>query len=251
MLKAKTGFLAISLLFLLLAFQNCSIKKGNSLDLDTSDLSSSSANNGSSSAGGGSAVTPAPLSGNTIEAQAITLLQNKCYACHGTVSSGGISKINDPDSLIAAGQLVAGNPDGSAIYLAAQAGRMPIGSSVLTASELDILRQWILAGAQKPSSSSQVPAPVQLPLMATYASIQSHIITPKCVYCHSASNAKDGVRLDSYAAVKKYISTTSPTRSKIYVVTSSGEMPPRPDTAVTAEELKVLNDWIKAGALEN
>lgn len=252
-MSKATLYVALSFLpIVLMGFQNCSIKKASTaLNLDTSSSSQTSDGSSNNSNTHVPSSVPAPVTGNTLQAQAITLLQNKCYACHGTVASGGISQINNPDSLIASGVLIAGNPDGSAIYTAAVAGRMPIGSSVLTATELDILRQWIAAGAQKPTDSTSVSAPVQIPLTASYASIQANIITPKCIYCHSGSTAKDGVKLDSYTAVKNYISSTSPSRTKLYSITASGEMPPRPDVGLTTNELKVLGDWITAGAPNN
>lgn len=230
---------------ILLSFQNCSLQKPNPLNLDANSASSST--NQSSGSG-----TPPPLTGNSIEAQAITLLQNKCYACHGTVTSGGITQINNPSYLIANNLIIPGNPDGSPIYASVLAGRMPIGSTALSQAELDLLRQWILGGAKAPTDTSTVAPPVVIPLEATYASIQANILTPKCVYCHSATLAKDGIRLDSYTSVKKYIASgVLPTETKLYQVTSSGEMPPRPDVGLTDNELKVLKDWIATGAPNN
>lgn len=249
-MSKATLFVTLSFFpILLISFQNCSIKRTPAMNLDSASPTSSGSNQTSNANIPSS--TPAPVAGNSIEAQAITLLQNKCYACHGTASSGGISQINNPDSLIASGQIIAGNPDGSPIYAAALAGRMPIGSTALNSTELNILKQWIAAGAKKPADSTTVTTPVTVPLSASYASIQINILTPKCLYCHSGSTAKDGVRLDSYASVKKYISSTAPTQSKLYSITSSGEMPPRPDVGLTSNELKVLSDWITAGALQN
>lgn len=228
---------------LLFGFQNCSVKRMEAMTLDSNAATSSDQTSNTN--------TPAPIAGNSIEAQAITLLQNKCYACHGTTASGGISQINNPDFLISAGQIIPGNPDGSPIFSAALAGRMPIGSSALNPTELSLLRQWITAGAKKPAGSTTIPIPVQVPLTASYSSLFANVITPKCIYCHSGATAKDGVRLDSYAAVKRFISSASPTRTKLYEITSSGEMPPRPDIGLTTNEQKVLGDWIAAGAPNN
>lgn len=247
-IKKRFGLVCL-LTILIIPFQNCSVKK------DDGALVLQPFDNTNLSQPGAVAPPPVvnlpPVVGTGIEAQAITLLQNKCFACHGTVASGGISGINDPAHLISVGQIIPGNPNGSPLYAAVSAGRMPLGTSLLTGTELKLLNDWITAGAKPPSGGIIVPPPVQIPLAGNYASVQANIITPKCIRCHSSTSASNGVRLDSYAAVKRYVSGSNPQNSKLYEITASGEMPPRPDTDLTAAELKALSDWIIAGAANN
>lgn len=238
----KRNTALVTILLSILPFQNCSLSKQQSmLELQSKDITA---------AGGLLDPQPTAVVGNSIEAKAINLLQSRCYACHGAAGAGGVSQINNPTALIAAGHLIPGNATGSRIYDAAVAGRMPIGSGLLTAAELLILSDWINSGAKAPTAGS-VNEPVVIPLEAKFSSLNANVFAPKCVYCHSATNAKGGVKLDTYAAIKKYITVSNATRSKIYEISVSGEMPPSPNPNLTTDELKALSDWINAGALNN
>lgn len=224
------------------AFQNCTLKQSDkSLELSGSGDQTSQ----------GVVTTPPPINGDSLEAKAVTLLQNKCYSCHGTSDAGGVSQINNPTYLISIGQIIPGNPDGSPLYRAVRSGSMPLGGvQPLTTDELNLLNSWILAGAKSPGEGDVNP-PIVIPLAGNYKSILANILTPKCIHCHSGSNAKDGIRLDTYTSVKQYISGKNPQNSKLYEVSASGEMPPRPDSDLTSEELKALSDWIISGSPNN
>lgn len=242
---AKRFLFILLLSVIIIPFQNCAVKNDGALVLE------STAPSNQSLPGSSGSVNLPVVAGSGIEAQAITLLQNKCYMCHGTASSGNISGINDPAHLISIGQIIPGNPSGSPLYGAVSAGRMPLGSALLTPAELKILSDWITAGAKPPSGSAVVPAPVVIPLSGTYTSVQANIITPKCLHCHAAANASGGIRLDGFTAVKRYVSGATPQNSKLYTITASREMPPRPETGLTALELRALSDWIISGSLNN
>lgn len=70
--------------------------------------------------------------------------------------------------------------------------------------------------------------------------INSAIIVPKCLACHNPSNARGGVSLDSFDAVKNFL-------GPIHTVAVKNQtMPP---TAPLREDLReALNRWILAGA---
>ena len=74
------------------------------------------------------------------------------------------------------------------------------------------------------------------------------------VGCHDAETAEEGVVLDSYSKIKKYVTKGMPRRSELYkVLFESGEerMPPPPMNAFTDAQKALIFDWIDQGALDN
>ncbi|MEQ1878226.1 MAG: c-type cytochrome domain-containing protein, partial [Bdellovibrionia bacterium] len=101
-------------------------------------------------------------SSQSISAQAKTVLSNKCAACHGTRSSGsgGFKFVLDHALLISSRFVVPGDPDGSKIYQRVADGTMPRGS-VMSDSELTVLRDWISDGAPEFEPEPELrPVPV-------------------------------------------------------------------------------------------
>ena len=127
---------------------------------------------------------------------------------------------------------------------------MPVGAK-MSAADISTINDWILAGAKSPVAGSTPAPPLAIPLAGNFKSIYANIITPKCIACHSSTLAKDGIRLDSYSAVLRYVNLATPNQSKLYKITASGEMPQKPYTRLNSTELGVLEDWINARALNN
>lgn len=198
------------------------------------------------------AATPTPTtsptpSDNSLEGQAVQILTNLCLACHGTSGSGGVSQINSPDHLRTAGLVSPGNPGASTIMTAITNRGMPPSGS-LPANEIATLEAWITAGAKTPAGFT-APTPTPFPSDPTFSNVLSAVLSPRCVSCHGPTQAADGIRLDTYAAVKRYVSTSSPSSSKLLRVMSSGEMPP--SSPVENQEYNLVVDWIGAGAPNN
>ena len=82
-------------------------------------------------------------------------------------------------------------------------------------------------------------------------SLNANIFAPKCVGCHGPTNATGGIRLDTYANVFKRVNVGSPTSSKVYSITRSGEMPPRPAAMLSTAETNAILAWVQGGALNN
>jgi len=193
---------------------------------------------------------PAPVDTSTLAGQAITILQNNCYACHGTVVSGNVDQINNPAHLIALGVVIPGNAAGSSLYVAVSTGVMPLGGA-LSAADIATLANWINAGAQAPNSATTPAAPTVIPLGPSFQSLMQNVIGPKCLACHAGTTAKGGVLLDSYAHVLNRLTPYNVSSSDIYDVTKNGEMPQSPYPRLTSAELAALSGWIQAGALNN
>lgn len=210
------------------------------------------------SAGGGSAATgdPATLD-NPYSAQAYAILQNRCASCHQAApGSGGVYNILDVNHLVATGMVVPGSPSSSLLYDAIVKGRMPIGSA-MPASEIQVIKLWIAGtapaqggGSSSTTTTTTIPSQ-QIPLQATFASIEKNILGPKCVVCHSASRPTKGYAYDSYKAVLKSVNTAKPSSSKLYRITQQGVMPPRPRAQLNSDELRLVLQWIESGAQNN
>ena len=76
----------------------------------------------------------------------------------------------------------------------------------------------------------------------------------KCVVCHGGANAKGGLDLRSLAAAIKggdsgeAIKPGDPDNSLLWQSLSEGTMPPKGKEKPTAAELKLIREWIAAGA---
>ena len=72
--------------------------------------------------------------------------------------------------------------------------------------------------------------------------------------CHDAITKAEGVVLNSYATISKYVSPGKFSSSKLYTVlvkTGNGRMPEPPLPAFNASQLKLVEKWITQGAKNN
>ncbi len=77
----------------------------------------------------------------------------------------------------------------------------------------------------------------------TFKIIQEKIINEACLKCHSASGGnKGGINLETFAAVEKL---THEIRKEV----AGGTMPP--NAKLSESQIKLLTDWIDAGAFEH
>ncbi|MCS6863629.1 MAG: PSD1 and planctomycete cytochrome C domain-containing protein [Gemmataceae bacterium] len=99
------------------------------------------------------------------------LLEARCYACHGALKQNGKLRLDTVAAALTGGSsgpaIVKGKPDQSELIarVSAQdpAERMPPEheGSPLTAAEINLLRQWIQAGAPHPADEKPEPDPRQ------------------------------------------------------------------------------------------
>jgi mono/diheme cytochrome c family protein len=95
-----------------------------------------------------------------------------------------------------------------------------------------------------PPTPTPTPAPAPT---ATFSSIYTNIIQPRCVSCHGGAA---GYTFTSYSGVMRAVTPNSTSSSKLYTATKSGSMPAS-GSALTAQQLQNIADWINAGALNN
>jgi uncharacterized membrane protein len=210
---------------------------------------------------------------NSYEQKALTIIQTNCTSCHTTGSGpAGVFNLTDPQHLIASGLISPGQPDQSALIAAINTGMPPTGP--LSASDKLAIENWIAAMSLVPVAtptpvpatptptprpsptptpipSGPTPTPTPTPVSAaSFKNIQTTILQPKCVSCHSGSSPSAGYNLSTYSGVMAGVNVSSPTSSVIYTAVVSGSMP-KGSSALTSAQKSLLLQWIQAGAPNN
>jgi len=168
------------------------------------------------------------------------VLGPRCVSCHG--NSGGCNLETYENVKARAGDIV---------RRALVERSMPPGRP-LTNMESRILTKWINDGM--PNDGTMPPDE----LKPNFESIKKHLFEMKCISCHSAGGEAARVPLNDYRAVmespREIVIPGNPEESSLMIVvtrTDEKRMPP-PDVsdALSEKQIKVLNDWIMAGAPE-
>lgn len=82
---------------------------------------------------------------------------------------------------------------------------------------------------------------------ATYQQVAAQILQPKCYSCHTGEETPNLSSWAAFAQDTRYIIPGNPGQSDLYLQASSGNMP-KDGSALSQSELKLLSDWISAGA---
>lgn len=124
----------------------------------------------------------------------------------------------------------------------------------LTEDEIAFLSAWIKAGApEMPETPVQPP----LPLEPTFSSIKERIFKTKCLLCHTAGKSAARVPLetkeDLIDSPLEIVVPGDPDESGLMIAitrTDDKRMPPPTSgmSALTAEEMNVIRQWILEGA---
>ena len=124
-----------------------------------------------------------------------------------------------------------------------QTPTVPAGQTCV--SQLRTCTNGVLSGAYTFSSCAEIAFPV-----GTFKSLQAGIFNARCISCHSAAKLSGGFAWDTYAGVLRGVNIATPTASKIYIQTQSGNMP-KGGPPLSAAEVAEILQWITAGALNN
>jgi cytochrome b subunit of formate dehydrogenase/mono/diheme cytochrome c family protein len=161
--------------------------------------------------------------------------KQRCGTCHGT--TGGFSAATYADVMK---KVDPGNPDSSDVVKVQQVGNHP---GKFTADELTRVVDWIKAGApEKGAASSGGDSGSAAPLNSTWKTDVSVLFQANCKACHGSIG---GFNAQTYANVMKKIQPGNPDDSDVVKV-QQGTHP----GLFTPAELKIIIDWIKAGAPE-
>ena len=179
------------------------------------------------------------------------ILAPKCLECHS--SAGGNRGGINLETYANAKRM------GNALVSSVANDFMPLNRTPLTAAEKRLLTQWVQAGApENPVAASPAPGPGQGPAPAPapdldpsnpeemdpsldWATVSGLVIEPSCVGCHSNPSNKGGVNLETYRNTLRDLEDVKEAVEK-------DEMPLR--SSLTAQQKKLILDWIAAGAPE-
>ena len=181
------------------------------------------------------------------ERDILPIFNSKCASsgCHDA-SSRAEGYVLDSYKHIMKGGISKGHPNASELYSTIIDGEMPPRRSPkLTSSEINLIHDWIAAGAKngincvsRCDSSQFAFSTAILPLMNKF-----------CVGCHSSGNASASVDLSSYTGVKKSISQGQGLMTSI---NQNGNFPmPKGGNKLIDCEINQVKRWINAGAPNN
>ena len=111
--------------------------------------------------------TTGPQSADHFEAKIRPLLAANCFACHAESAMAGL-RVDSREALLRGGEtgpaIVPGRPDASALINAINHAdgfpKMPRGRAKLPQADIDLLVEWVRAGAMWPSPADTTPAPM-------------------------------------------------------------------------------------------
>jgi hypothetical protein len=104
-------------------------------------------------------VSKPPAPSITFEQQVLPLIENRCVKCHSGSDPAGKLDVRTRAALIKGGSqgssVVPGEPAKSSLYNRIKNGQMPLGGPPMTASEAELIRTWIEAGAPAANPEQQ------------------------------------------------------------------------------------------------
>ncbi|HEX5483288.1 MAG TPA: PSD1 and planctomycete cytochrome C domain-containing protein [Terriglobia bacterium] len=201
------------------------------------------------------------------------IFKSHCAACHSGANAQAKLRLDSEASILKGGvsgrTIIPGDSKDSLLVkrvLGLTDGpRMPMGASPLAAKDVSLIRAWIdhgnfSAAAVKASSSQPVVSPVashessaQSPLFATKI---RPILASRCYQCHGPKVHRNGLRLDSLAAILKgsdygkIVTPGNSADSRIIQRLTAAERPQMPygGPPLSKEQIQLIRKWIDAGA---
>ena len=188
--------------------------------------------------------------GLPLQSNALKVIQSKCVSCHNSTNpSGGIAYLTDVNSLLYYGLVIPGEPQISHLYQLIQTGRMPP-NAPLKAAESQAIYDWIYSGIPNGGGGSVSTPPTATTLTATFTSINTLILKPKCLGCHNSGNAQGGVSYTSYTSTMSTVIAGNVAGSSLFAAVNSGIMP-KNGTRLSTAEITAISNWISNSATNN
>ena len=194
------------------------------------------------------------------------ILEHNCVSCHREDNDKGNVRLDTKAATLAGDDvLVPGDPESSSLYwtttlpLDDELFMPPIKNEEkdypLTDAEKDVLKQWILDGAEWPDDVVLEPRK-RLPKTISFVEHVQPILELNCVSCHYEGKVKADLRLDTkeYAFATDYvISPGNALESDLYILCTLPMddemfMPPAPADPLSSSDLYTLRRWIDEGA---
>lgn len=183
------------------------------------------------------------------------VLTPRCIICHRGSGAPAGYDLSSFDAVMMGGRVKGGDSASSVFFQRINNNSMPPGGPPLSAEVKQAIAQWINNGANNDAPAGGVvggasPPPPLPPLEPKFSSIMANIIAPRCLACHSSSKPSDGVVLQDYQNVMRYVRAGRAGSSDLYEVIEDNEMP-RSGGALNFEQKETIRQWINSGALNN
>ena len=200
------------------------------------------------------------------ESKIVPIFEANCLICHGEKAKQAGLDLRSRDGLLKGGisgpAVVPGSASESLLMEKVFSGAMPMGGEKLSAQEIELVRQWIDAGALKEGETAADVGKLPQGLQVTEREVMATILHVRCVVCHGRRQQQAGLDLRTTASLLKggksgpAILPGKPDESLLVQRIEAGEMPP-PDPEilreyalrpVTSDDLEKIRRWIAAGA---
>jgi formate dehydrogenase gamma subunit len=215
-------------------------------------------------------LTPAPLEpAPTLEAgvpiswesDIAALSEEACASCHGQATALGGLDMSTYEATLAGGNsgpaVVPGEAHTSLLVTRQLSGDHP---GQWSREQLDLVTQWIEAGAPEESAAADLPADVpeatpgapDADVVPTWEQTIGDLTEAKCIGCHSDTVTLGGLNVSTYnLAVEGGVTGPGivpgdPEASQLVASQLAGDHPGQ----LTEEELQLVIQWIEAGAPE-
>ena len=206
-------------------------------------------------------------------------LQPNCVKCHSGAMARKNIRLGTYSEVMSSEVVVSGAPEKSRLVLALRQTRgmaqMPPAGTI-DEEQISAVENWIRAGAQEeaPLPSTVLPdlpvkepgivkpnlpsEPVEPPRdsdrKVTFRKLTERVLTPFCLGCHSGEEPSGGLNLSDYSMAMKTgaIVPKGPLLSRLYqrVVGDEDKMPLE-SPPLSAENIKLIYEWIQDGAQDN
>jgi mono/diheme cytochrome c family protein len=183
-----------------------------------------------------------------IQDAAIQVVSKHCSECHSaTTMNGNVGDLTDINYAVYSRLIIPGEPELSPIISEITQGLMPAGRPSLSGDEVEILKSWIKG--MSPNDLGPGTTPVITTIDPKYSVLAAKIFTAQCTTCHAGKNYK----LNSYSELLRVVTPGDAANSLLYkaitVGSTGGKMPQ--GGALSSAQIKAIQDWINAGALNN
>lgn len=185
----------------------------------------------------------------SLQEASLQILSKNCADCHSTSNmSGNVGDLTDLQYMTYARLVIPGEPELSPVIQQITQGLMPMGRAGLSGTEVDVLKLWIKGLNQDALGPGGGP-PAPTTIDPKYSVLAAQVFSSRCVACHANRNYK----LNSYAEVLRTVVPGNAANSLLYqsitVGRTGGKMPQ--GGALSSAQIKAIEDWINAGAMNN
>lgn len=206
---------------------------------------------GSGGSGSGGSATPCDPAKIYFQQQVLPILISNCAmsGCHDEASHQDGVVLTSYQKVMATADVRPGNPGSSDLYEVIVDNdpddRMPRPpQNPLTAQQIQIIRTWILQGAQNLVCASMCDSSI-----FSYSAAIQPVIQNKCQGCHSGVNAQGSIDLSSYTLIKAKVADGKLWGAINHLAGFSAM--PKNGTKLSDCEISQFQKWIAAGAPNN